>query len=136
MTISEVKSIIEISKNLSFEEKFNACLLRLFYGDMAFELAVEPKDECKYDMHRLLLLVRMCLDDCSCHVKYCKAKYCKDTITELDKIYNLTVEYVDSDFKCKNKVSEMVDLIIHDLNKRNYTVKRTDSGFTVSGWNR
>ena len=103
---------------------------------MAFELAVEPKDECKYDMHRLLLLVRMCLDDCSCHVKYCKAKYCKDTSIELDKIYNLTVEYVDSDFKCKNKVSEMVDLIIHDLNKRNYTVNRTDNGFTVSGWNR
>lgn len=30
----------------------------------------------------------------------------------------------------------MVDLIIHDLNKRNYTVNRTDNGFTVSGWNR
>ena len=136
MTISEIKSIIESSKNLSFEEKFNACLLRFFYEDMAIELAVAPKDECEYDMHRLLLLVRMCLDDCSCHVKYCKAEYCKDTIIELDKIYNLTVECVDSDFKCKNKVSEMVDLIIHDLNKRNYTVKRTDSGFTVSGWNR
>lgn len=131
MTISEIKSVIESSKKLSFEEKFSAYLLRLFYEDMAFELAVEPKDECKYDMHRLLLLVRMCLDDCSCHVKYCK-----DTSIELDKIYNLTVEYADSDFKCKNKVSEMVDLIIHDLNKRNYTVNRTDNGFTVSGWNR
>ena len=136
MTVSEIKSIVESSKKLSFEEKFTTCLLRLFYEDMAFELAVEPKDECKYDMHRLLLLVRMCLDDCSCHVKYCKAKYCKDTSIELDKIYNLTVEYADSDFKCKNKVSEMIDLIIHDLNKRNYTVNRTDNGFTVSGWNR
>ena len=38
MTISEIKSVIESSKNLSFEEKFNACLLRLFYGNMAFEL--------------------------------------------------------------------------------------------------
>lgn len=135
MTISEIKSIIESSKNLSFEEKFNACLLRFFYEDMAIELAVAPKDECEYSTGRVLGLIRRHLDNYY-HIRYGKAKLYNDTMIELGKIYSLTIKYENSDFKCKNKVSEMVDLIIHDLNKRNYTVKRTDSGFTVSGWNR
>lgn len=135
MTISEIKSIIESSKKLSFEEKFRTCLLRFFYEDMAIELAVAPKDECEYSTGRILGLIRRYLDNYY-HIRYGKAKLYNDTMIELGKIYSLTVKYENSGFKCKNKVSEMVDLIIHDLNKRNYTVNRTDNGFTVSGWNR
>lgn len=135
MTISNIKSIIESSKNLSFEEQFNACLLRLFYEDMAFELAIAPKDECEYSMPRILGLIRRYLDNYF-HIRYCKAKLYNDTSIEVSKIYSLTIEYADSGYKCKNKVSDMIDFIIHDLNKRNYTVNRTDNGFTVSGWNR
>ena len=140
MTISEIKSVIESSKKLSFEEKFNACLLRFFYEDMAFELTVAPKDSCEYSMSRLLGLIRMCLGIYSCHIR--RSTYDKDIIRELDKMYCIIVDYVASEFKHKNgakikgEVSNITDLIIHDLNKRNYTVTRTNDGFTVSGWNR